>query len=223
MADKPRVKAPKQRDNVDERPPRRRRTWAIAAVDRRRRARLRRRRRAARCRRWRWRGERRLCANLRGRGLHVAGRRGARGRALDHEPGGTSNKWNTDPADERAALRHRRHLRGGLRGRALSSRGSSTTSSTAASSSSTATTSRTRPSTSCGAFYDDHKTGTIMAPLDRLGDEFALGAWVVDGDTDNGFLAKCTTFDEDARLDVLPLVPVPRARALRPGDLPPGH
>ena len=30
------------------------------------------------------------------------------------------------------------------------------------------------------AFYDDHKTGTIMAPLDRLGDEFALGAWVVD-------------------------------------------
>ena len=48
------------------------------------------------------------------------------------------------------------------------------------------------------AFYDDHKTGTIMAPLDRLGDEFALGAWVVDGDTDNGFLAKCTEFDEDA-------------------------
>ena len=39
------------------------------------------------------------------------------------------------------------------------------------------------------AFYDDHKTGTIMAPLDRLGDEFALGAWVVDGEVDNGFLA----------------------------------
>ena len=48
------------------------------------------------------------------------------------------------------------------------------------------------------AFYDDHKTGTIMAPLDRLGDEFALGAWVVDGDVDNGFLAKCTEFDEGA-------------------------
>ena len=47
-------------------------------------------------------------------------------------------------------------------------------------------------------FYDGHKTGTVMAPLDRLGDEFALGAWVVDGDTDNGFLARCTTFDEDA-------------------------
>ncbi len=48
------------------------------------------------------------------------------------------------------------------------------------------------------AFYDDHKTGTIMAPLDSLGDEFAVGAWVVDGDTNNGFLAKCTAFDENA-------------------------
>jgi Protein of unknown function (DUF3105) len=48
------------------------------------------------------------------------------------------------------------------------------------------------------AYYDDHKTGTIMAPLDRLGDKFALGAWVVDGDTHSGFLAKCTRFDENA-------------------------
>ena len=68
-----------------------------------------------------------------------------------------------------------------------------------------------RPSTSSRSFYDDHKTGTIMAPLDRLGDKFALGAWVVDGDLDNGFLAKCTKFDEERRFDVLPLVPVPRA------------
>ena len=67
------------------------------------------------------------------------------------------------------------------------------------------------------AFYDDHKTGTIMAPLDRLGDEFALGAWVVDGDVDNGFLAKCKTFDEDAAVVVPPRAAVPRARALRPG------
>ena len=36
-----------------------------------------------------------------------------------------------------------------------------------------------------------------MAPLDRLGDKFALGAWVVDGETNNGFLAKCTKFDEN--------------------------
>jgi hypothetical protein len=47
-------------------------------------------------------------------------------------------------------------------------------------------------------FYDNHKTGTIMAPLNRLGEKFALGAWVVDGDIDNGFLAKCTQFDEGA-------------------------
>jgi Protein of unknown function (DUF3105) len=48
------------------------------------------------------------------------------------------------------------------------------------------------------SFYEGHKTGTIMAPLDRLGDKFALGAWVVDGDTHSGFLAKCRTFHENA-------------------------
>ena len=48
------------------------------------------------------------------------------------------------------------------------------------------------------SFYEDHQTGTIMAPLDRLGDKFALGAWVVDGDTHSGFLAKCSAFDENA-------------------------
>lgn len=47
-------------------------------------------------------------------------------------------------------------------------------------------------------FYERNKTGTIMAPLHRLGDEFALGAWVADGDTESGFLARCTTYDEDA-------------------------
>ena len=47
-------------------------------------------------------------------------------------------------------------------------------------------------------FYEGHKTGTIMAPLDRLGDKFALGAWVVDGDTHSGFLAKCASFDDGA-------------------------
>jgi hypothetical protein len=48
------------------------------------------------------------------------------------------------------------------------------------------------------SFYESHKTGTIMAPLNRLGDTFALGAWVVDGETNNGFLAKCKTFDQGA-------------------------
>jgi hypothetical protein len=48
------------------------------------------------------------------------------------------------------------------------------------------------------SFYESHQTGTIMAPLNRLGDKFALGAWVVDGDTNNGFLAKCKTFHQGA-------------------------
>ena len=48
------------------------------------------------------------------------------------------------------------------------------------------------------AFYDDHKTGTIMAPLDRLGDEFALGVWVASQDPAMAYLAKCTSFDEGA-------------------------
>ena len=47
------------------------------------------------------------------------------------------------------------------------------------------------------SFYEHHKTGTIMAPLDRLGDKIALGAWVVDGDTHNGFLAECTSYNEN--------------------------
>ena len=67
--------------------------------------------------------------------------------------------------------------------RSSSSPGSCTTSSTAASSSCTARTCPTRPSSELRSFYDDHKTGTIMAPLNRLGDKFALGAWVVDGET----------------------------------------
>lgn len=47
-------------------------------------------------------------------------------------------------------------------------------------------------------FYSDHKTGTIMAPLDRLGDEFALGAWVAQGDPEMGYLATCKSFDDGA-------------------------
>lgn len=47
------------------------------------------------------------------------------------------------------------------------------------------------------SFYENHKTGTIMAPLPRLGDKIALGAWVDDGGKNNGFLAKCTEFNEN--------------------------
>ena len=61
-----------------------------------------------------------------------------------------------------------------------------------------------------------------MAPLDRLGDKFALGAWVVDGDTDSGFLAKCTQFDEDAVSTFFRSLQFRGPGALRPGQLQPG-
>jgi len=73
------------------------------------------------------------------------------------------------------------------------------------------------------AFYDDHKTGTIMAPLDRLGDEFALGAWVVDGDTENGFLARCTEFDEGTVSSFFRALQFRGPERFDPADLQPGH
>ena len=117
--------------------------------------------------------------------LHAEDGEGARGRAFDHAARRDVGQVEHGHADHRPPLRHRRHLRD-LRGRArdragrpqprarrhlhpLRRRGSR------------------RHRDELRAFYDDHKTGTIMAPLDRLGDEFALGAWVVDGDTDSGF------------------------------------
>ncbi len=48
-------------------------------------------------------------------------------------------------------------------------------------------------------FYDRHENGTLVAPLPRLGNQVALGAWVADEDgTAKGYLAKCPGFDEDA-------------------------
>jgi hypothetical protein len=48
------------------------------------------------------------------------------------------------------------------------------------------------------AFYDDHQTGTVIAPLPTLKRQYALGAWVSDGEGGNAYLAKCSKFDEDA-------------------------
>ncbi len=52
------------------------------------------------------------------------------------------------------------------------------------------------------AFYDEHQTGSVLAPYPSLGDQVALGAWVsrsastpYDART---YLAKCSTFDQDA-------------------------
>ena len=72
------------------------------------------------------------------------------------------------------------------------------------------------------AFYDDHKTGTIMAPLDRLGDKFALGAWVVDGDTNKGFVAKCTEFDDGATSAFFDALQFRGPERFDPSDLQPG-
>ena len=48
------------------------------------------------------------------------------------------------------------------------------------------------------AFYDDHERGTLLAPYPKLGDQVALGAWVAEGEDAQGYLAKCPAFEEDA-------------------------
>jgi Protein of unknown function (DUF3105) len=49
------------------------------------------------------------------------------------------------------------------------------------------------------SFYEEHRNGTVLAPLPRLGDEIALGAWVARAEDDErGYLARCTAFDEGA-------------------------
>ncbi len=47
-------------------------------------------------------------------------------------------------------------------------------------------------------FYERRQNGTVVAPLPRLGDKIAFGVWVADTEKETGYLAKCTTFDEDA-------------------------
>ncbi|MGH3132276.1 MAG: DUF3105 domain-containing protein [Gaiellaceae bacterium] len=47
-------------------------------------------------------------------------------------------------------------------------------------------------------FYDSHESGTLLAPYPELGDEIALGAWVAEGEEGMGYLAKCPAFDEGA-------------------------
>jgi hypothetical protein len=73
------------------------------------------------------------------------------------------------------------------------------------------------------AFYDDHKTGTIMAPLARLGDEFALGAWVAEGEDDKGQLAKCTAFDAAAVSSFFRAFQFVGPERFDPSQLRPGH
>jgi len=80
-------------------------------------------------------------------------------------------------------------------------------------------------------FYADHQVGTVLAPYPKLGNQIALGAWVVPGLPEaqnargSGVLAKCTEYDEaafDAFFDAFqfkgpesPLIPPSR---MQPGD-----
>ena len=51
------------------------------------------------------------------------------------------------------------------------------------------------------AFYADHDRGTLLSPLPRLGKQIALGAWVTprgQAGRGQGYLMKCTRFDEAA-------------------------
>jgi Protein of unknown function (DUF3105) len=222
MADKPRVKAPKQRAATPDESARRRRTWGIGAavlglalgfvvvaaalgfvgggggID-----------------------PEELRTKLEAAGCTFKVVPALEGVHSITDPGGTSKRWNTDPPtsgphygiaaifgiyeDELELARVVHNLEHGgiviLYGDDVPD----------------ATVDELR------AFYDDHKTGTIMAPLNRLGGEFALGAWVVDGDTDNGFLAKCTTFDEDAASSFLRSLQFRGPERFDPADLRPGH
>jgi hypothetical protein len=72
------------------------------------------------------------------------------------------------------------------------------------------------------SFYDGHQTGTIMAPLPRLGDQFALGAWNSDGEGGNAYLAKCGTFDEAAVSDFFEAFQFRGPERFDPSQLQPG-
>jgi hypothetical protein len=79
-------------------------------------------------------------------------------------------------------------------------------------------------------FYADHANGTILAPYARLENQIALGAWLVPGlpeasnDRGSGVLAKCTRFDEaafGAFFDAFQFKG-PESPLFRPSDMRPG-
>jgi len=80
-------------------------------------------------------------------------------------------------------------------------------------------------------FYADHATGTMLAPYARLGDQIALGAWVVPGlpeasnDRGSGVLAKCTRFDDPAFSAFFDAFQFngPESPLFRPSDMRPGE
>jgi hypothetical protein len=79
-------------------------------------------------------------------------------------------------------------------------------------------------------FYSDHESGTILAPYARLKKQVALGAWVLPGlpeagnDRGSGVLAKCTKFDEEAYAAFFDAFQFqgPESSIFRPSDMQPG-
>ena len=79
------------------------------------------------------------------------------------------------------------------------------------------------------SFYNGHQTGTIMAPLPSLGDKIALGAWVVRDEEfekqpalGRGYLAKCKTFDAGAFTSFYDAFQFRGPERFDPSDLQPG-
>ncbi len=79
-------------------------------------------------------------------------------------------------------------------------------------------------------FYGDHLNGTVLAPYASLKKQIALGAWVVPGlpeasnDRGSGVLARCDEFDEeafDAFFDAFQFKG-PESPLFRPSDMRPG-
>ena len=78
-------------------------------------------------------------------------------------------------------------------------------------------------------FYADHTSGTLLAPYPSLGDKVALGAWVytpeelTSGSNGQGYVAKCTTFDEAAFAAFLEEYQFSGSHVNDPDLLQPGH
>jgi hypothetical protein len=81
------------------------------------------------------------------------------------------------------------------------------------------------------AFYSEHENGTVLAPYAKLGKQIALGAWLLPGlpeasnDNGSGILAKCEKFDEDAYAGFFEAFQFegPESGLFRPSDLRPGE
>jgi len=76
------------------------------------------------------------------------------------------------------------------------------------------------------AFYDDHRNGTLLAPLAALGNKIALGAWVTSddlaADRGRGYLAKCTAFDGAAYATFFEQFQFKGPERFQPGAMQPG-